>query len=91
MIALWDVPRGCKLIVVFGPTVNLTHVMSLTVVSSRRCQLGLCYRLLVLRSRFLGNFNSVSVSCFGFSVMNSVTGLVGVIVCFSFVDSQCGH
>ena len=65
----------------------MTRVMSLTAVSSRRCQLDLCYRYVYCGSVSLVSVSiAVSVSFLGFSMINSVTGLVGVIVCFSIVD-----
>ena len=82
-------PAGVSLMC--GPTVNLLSV-TCTAVSFPWCQLVLMLSLLsvsVLRSRFVDfSFSSVSVSvsCLGFFVMNSVTGLVGVSVCFSSDD-----
>jgi len=86
-------PAGVSLLC--GPTVNLLSV-TCTAVSFLLCQSVLMLSLLsvsVLRSRFVDfsfgffcNSVSVSVSCLGFFVMNSVTGLVGVSVCFSFGD-----
>ena len=84
-------PAGVSLLC--GPTVNLLSV-TCTAVSFPWCQSVLMLSLLsvsILRSRFVDfsfscNSVSVSVSCLGFFVMNSVTGLVGVSVCFSFGD-----
>ena len=84
-------PAGVSLLC--GPTVNLLSV-TCTAVSFPLCQSVLMLSLLsvsVLRFRFVDfsfscNSVSVSVSCLGFFVMNSVTGLVGVSVCFSFGD-----
>ena len=84
-------PAGVSLLC--GPTVNLLSV-TCTAVSFPWCQSVLMLSLLsvsVLRSRFVDfsffcNSVSVSVSCLGLFVMNSVTGLVGVSVCFSFGD-----
>ena len=84
-------PAGVSLLC--GPTVNLLSV-TCTAVSFPWCQSVLMLSLLsvsVLRFRFVDfsfscNSVSVSVSCLGFFVMNSVTGLVGVSVCFSFGD-----
>ena len=91
-------PAGVSLLC--GPTVNLLSV-TCTAVSFPLCQSVLMLSLLsvsILRSRFVDfffvdfsfsffcNSVSVSVSCLGFFVMNSVTGLVGVSVCFSFGD-----
>ena len=87
-------PAGVSLLC--GPTVNLLSV-TCTAVSFPLCQSVLMLSLLsvsVLRFRFVDfsvsfscNSVSVSVSCLGFFVMNSVTGLVGVSFCFfSFGD-----
>jgi hypothetical protein len=86
-------PAGVSLLC--GPTVNLLSV-TCTAVSFPWCQSVLMLSLLsvsFLRSRFVDfsfsfscNSVSISVSCLGFFVMNSVTGLVGVSVCFPFGD-----